>query len=259
VERRIALIGGIYSNHLALAVALDDIAARGIDEIYCLGDLGAFGPNPDKVIERLRDEGIPTLQGNYDNSIGYGLDDCQCGYTDPRDNHYAQLSYDYTLRKTSGPSREWLRSLPESIRFDLGGKRVLLCHGSPRQMNEFLWESTTPTHLLLKLCEEHGADLVAGTHTGLHWERTLPDGRRFVNAGVLGRPENDGTARVWYTILSEAEPEVAFVPLEYDHEALCREMHEEGLPEEFVRTIREGWWTTCLEILPAKERARGRY
>jgi len=45
----------------------------------------------------------------------------------------------------------------------------------------------------------------------------------------------------------------------YDHAALAREMREEGIPEEFVATIETGWWTTCLEILPAKERARGKW
>jgi hypothetical protein len=52
---------------------------------------------------------------------------------------------------------------------------------------------------------------------------------------------------------------VEHVPVRYDHEALAREMAREGICEEFVTTIRTGWWTTCLEILPGKERARGRY
>ena len=78
--------------------------------------------------------------------------------------------------------------------------------------------------------------------------------------GVIGRPENDGSTNVWYTILT-AEPalRVEFVPVHYDHEAVAREIEREGLPAEFAETIRTGWWTTCLENLPAKERARGKY
>jgi hypothetical protein len=45
----------------------------------------------------------------------------------------------------------------------------------------------------------------------------------------------------------------------YDFETQAREMEAEGLPAEFVETIRTGWWTTCLENLPAKERARGKF
>jgi len=55
------------------------------------------------------------------------------------------------------------------------------------------------------------------------------------------------------------EARAEFAPVRYDHEALAREIEAEGLPNEFAETIRTGWWTTCLENLPAKERARGRY
>ena len=57
----------------------------------------------------------------------------------------------------------------------------------------------------------------------------------------------------------DATLSVELLELPYDHEALAAEMREEGLPEEFVETILTGWWTTCLEIMPAKERARGPY
>ncbi len=144
---RVAVFGGVYSNHLALAAALRDVRRRGVDAVYCLGDLGAFGPHPDRVFPLLHEHGVQCLQGNYDNSIGHELPDCQCGYTDPRDNHFARLSYAYTLANTSPANRAWLRGLPMQRRLDLGHYRLLLCHGSPRKRNEFLWESTTPNSL----------------------------------------------------------------------------------------------------------------
>jgi diadenosine tetraphosphatase ApaH/serine/threonine PP2A family protein phosphatase len=259
--RRVALFGGLYSNHIALRAAIEDARARGAEALFCLGDLGAFGPHPDKVFPWLVDAGVETLRGNYDDSIARGLDDCQCGYTDPKDNFYARLSYRYTSAKTADRWKRWMGELPSEIRFRLGDRRVLLCHGSPRAMNEFLWESATPTHFLDRLCEKHDTDLIAATHTGIHWMRRWGPGRGFVNVGVLGRPENDGHTRVWYAILTARGGEVAveFVPLEYDYEALAGEMQAEGLPAEFIETIRTGWWTTCLEILPMKERRRGRF
>lgn len=259
---RIALFGGVYSNHLALAALLEDAPRRGVERIYCLGDLGAFGPHPDKVIPLLRDAQIPVVQGNYDNSVGNNLADCQCGYTDPKDNYFARLSYDYTFRNTSDENKAWMRDLPNELRLELNGLRVLLCHGSPRKMNEFLWESTTAAAFLERLCAHYAADVIVGTHTGLHWHRALPNGKHFVNCGAIGRPANDGRACVWYTILNvdaERTVEVEFIPLDYDHERLAFEMRAEQLPEEFVQTIETGWWTTCLEVLPMKERARGIY
>ena len=52
---------------------------------------------------------------------------------------------------------------------------------------------------------------------------------------------------------------MTFVPVHYDHEALALDMRAEGLPDAFVDTIRSGWWTSCLEVLPGKERAGGRW
>jgi predicted phosphodiesterase len=259
VAERIAVLGGIYSNYLALSAALADARRCGVDAIYCLGDLGAFGPHPDRVFPLLHEHGVLCIQGNYDNSIGNDLADCQCGYTDPRDNHFARISYAYTLANTSAENRAWMRALPPQRRIELGRHRLLLCHGSPRRTNEFLWESTTPTHFLEHLANAHQADVILTTHTGIKWQRPLSGGRRFVNVGVLGRPENDGHAHVWYALIeSNPEIEVAYRPIAYDHTRLAQEMLAENLPGEFIETILTGWWTTCLEILPAKERRRGR-
>lgn len=259
---RLACFGGIYSNYLALEAAIADARARGVDGVYCLGDLGAFGPYPDRVFPLLAEAGVKCLQGNYDDSIGNRLDDCQCGYTDPRDNHFAQISYDYTLANTSPANQAWLRQLPAMRKLELGPLRLLLCHGSPRKVNEFLWESTTSTAFLEYLLDRYEADVIAATHTGIKWQRTLGKNRAFVNVGVLGRPENDGTTDVWYTLLEynqETGLQIEFLPVDYDHVRLATEMRKEGLPEEFVETVMTGWWTTCLEILPSKERRRGRF
>ena len=47
--QRIAVFGGVYSNHHALRALLADAKRRGVDAVFCLGDLGAFGPNPDRI------------------------------------------------------------------------------------------------------------------------------------------------------------------------------------------------------------------
>ncbi|HEV8440679.1 MAG TPA: metallophosphoesterase family protein [Methylomirabilota bacterium] len=258
--RRIAVFGGVYSNWLALEALVTDTRGRDVDAVFCLGDMGGFGPHPDRVFPRLRTAGVLAIQGNYDQSLAGGRTDCGCGYTDPRDNHYARVSYEYTVRNTSFENTAWLGSLPSSRRVQLGPHRLLMCHGSPRLVNEFLWESTTPNGLIERLLRDHETDVILCTHTGIKWHRALAEDRHLVNAGVIGRPENDGTPRVWYTLLTAGPSlEVEFVPLAYDHERLAREMESEGLPPEFAETIRTGWWTTCLENLPSRERQRGRF
>jgi hypothetical protein len=125
-----------------------------------------------------------------------------------------------------------------------------------------------------RLCVEHNADVIVGTHSGIHWQRELPAGGRYINVGVLGRPENDGQTCVWYAIVrtgTDADPQsthqlnggvsvsVDFISVEYDHQRLAMEMRQESLPQEFIDTVLNGWWTTCLEILPSRERRAGQY
>lgn len=263
---RIAVFGGVYSNHLALAAVLADARAQGAEATFCLGDVGAFGPHPDLAVDLLRDAGVPTVRGNYDDSVGNALADCQCGYGDPRDNHFARLSYAYTLDHTSPSRRAWLRALPDALKVRLGDVRVRMDHGSPRRINEFLWESMTPEPFVRRLLAESDTDIALVTHTGLHWHRWLADapGRGVVNVGAIGRPANDGDTAVWYALLTAtsdpARPvDLAMRRVVYDHERLAAEMRAEALPEEFAATILTGWWTSCLEVLPALERSRSRF
>jgi len=232
-----------------------------VDGVFALGDFGAFGPHPDRTVELLRAANVPAIQGNYEESLSIGAEGCHCGYTDPRDNHFAQISYDYTRENTSGEHKRWMGTLPGHIRLTIGGRRVLLCHGSPRKINEFLWRSTTPEPFIRKLLRDFETDLMVCTHTGLHWSRLVEPGRGIVNCGALGRPANDGRTSVWLAIVEAGDDgvRVEHVPVAFDHPRLAGEMEAEGLPPQFVETIRAGWWTCCLEILPAKERAAGKY
>jgi predicted phosphodiesterase len=256
----LAAFGGVYANHLALGSVMDDIERRGADLMCCLGDVGGFGPHPDRAAAALRASGALCLRGNLDDSVGHARSDCGCGYGDPRDQRFSQISFDYTLAATSADHRAWMRDLPEQRDFETGGRRVVLCHGSPRRVNEFLWDSASSDAFLEWLCVTHEADVLLCTHTGLHWHRALPSGRHVINVGAIGRPANDGLTSVWYARVSLArEVAVEFRRVAYDHESLAREMEAEALPAEFIETIRTGWWTTCLENLPAKERLAGRY
>lgn len=258
---RVAILGGVYSNHRALAALLEDARRRGAEAVYCLGDLGGFGPSPDKVRPLVEQGGVRCVQGNYEQALAAGETDCNCGYTDPRDNHFAALSYRYTAERSSPGFKQWMGQLPGRRRIRLGSRELLLVHGSPRRVNEFLFRSTSPVCFLETLVEQERCAGFLCTHTGLPWHRRLPSGRDVVNVGVIGRPANDGRTEVWYGLLSAqgAELRVELLPLVYDHELLAAEMRAEGLPAAFVETIVTGWWTTCLEILPAKERAASRF
>ncbi len=257
---RIAAFGGVYSNPYALQALADDSRARGCDALYCLGDLGGFGAACDEVRPLLDELQVTTIAGNYDVAIGRGDDDCGCGYADERDNHFAQLMYDYTKANTSAGFAAWMAGLPRELRGEIGGVDVHMVHGSPLAINDFMWESLDDDELELRV-RASGARLLLCTHTGIAWQREVA-GTLIVNVGALGRPANDGRTEVSYAIVDLCDGEIAgveLVALAYDWRTQAASMRAAGLPEPFVETIETGWWTTCLEIVPPAERSRGRY
>jgi hypothetical protein len=155
---RIAVFGGAYGNHFALSALLEDASARGIEAVYCLGDLGGFGPSPEKIWPLLEQGGVLSIQGNYEQSLSSGAEDCNCGYTDPRDNHFADLSYRYTERNCSDAFKSWMGTLPSRRRVLVGERELLLVHGSPRRINEFMFESTSPVPYLELLLSQERCD-----------------------------------------------------------------------------------------------------
>ncbi|MEM6836113.1 MAG: metallophosphoesterase [Cyanobacteria bacterium P01_C01_bin.120] len=251
---RIALCGGPYSNFGAVAAFLETTAT--IDYRFCLGDVGGFGPFPNRTLEQLRQEQIICLQGNYDQAIGDGERDCGCGYTDPRDQEFAQISYDYTFAKTAPHHRQWLQTLPQLIWLRWRDRRFLLCHGSPDVVNEFVWESDTADQWIVDCLANAAVDGIFATHTGIPWLRTVANGF-WCNVGVLGRPAHEGRRHVYFAQLEfpawAAAPVPQIVPLPYDPLPVVAAMAAEGLPGEFQQALLTGVWTTCAAILPAAE------
>lgn len=256
---RIAVCGGPYANPYALSAFVADARSRGCEKLYCLGDLGGFGAELDALWPILTDAGITCIAGNYDVAIARADADCGCGYRDPRDNAFAQLIYDHTLAHTSRVFASWMGRLPTQRREKLADCDVHFVHGSPLALNDFWWESLPDDEHAARVAAS-GADVICCTHSGLPWVRRVA-GSLVVNVGVLGKPANDGTRNVWYAILDldAGQADATLVPLDYDWATHAASMRSAGLPEAFVETIETGWWTTCLEVLPPRERAAGRY
>jgi len=251
----VALCGGPYSNFAAVEAFL--AATAEIPNRFCLGDFGGLGPHPDRTLGLVRNSNLVCLKGNYDHAVGFDERDCGCGYIDARDREYAQIAYDYTAAHTSAHHKAWLRELPDRIELRWRGANVLLCHGSPDQVNEFVWESETGDATIDAWLARLGVHGICATHSGLPWIRTTARGF-WCNVGVLGRPPHDGTRRVGYALLDfEAggnAPLPKLVDLDYDAAPVAAAIRAEGLPEAFAQALELGVWTTCAAILPPAER-----
>jgi putative phosphoesterase len=230
---RVAVITDIHSNLAALEAALARIDRDGIDDVYCGGDLVGYGPRPNDVCSLISERGIPTIYGNYDWAIARDEEDCRCAYVTQHDREIGQLSVDWTLRHTDRISKAFMHDLPFDLRFELGGKRVRLVHGSPRKVNEYLFEDK-PAKTFERIATGADCDVLVFGHTHRPWVREY-GGVLFVNCGSVGKPK-DGDSRACFATLSArgGNPEVELVRVDYEADAVAAEMREVGLPEELA-------------------------
>jgi putative phosphoesterase len=235
---RVAVVTDIHANLLALETALQRIDADGIERVYCGGDLVGYGPRPNEVCGLMAERGIPTIYGNYDWAIARDEEDCGCAYVDGHDREIGQLSVDWTLAQTDRRSKDFMRGLPFDLRFELGGKRVRLVHGSPRKVNEYLFEDK-PAKTFERIAAGADCDVLVFGHTHKPWVHEY-GGVLFVNCGSVGKPK-DRDPRTAYAVLRSNGGDVAveIVRVGYDADAVATEMREAGLPDELARKLVE--------------------
>ena len=137
---RIVIFPDVHSNLPALEAVLADIDTAGVDARYVLGDLVGYAPWANEVLERLRAEQVPIVMGNYDDGTGFDRGECGCAYTNPVEKALGDEGFAWTKAHTSDANKAWLRLLTPEIRFEADGHRFLLVHGSPRRINEYLYE-----------------------------------------------------------------------------------------------------------------------
>lgn len=236
---KIAFLADVHSNLLGLAAVLQNIEAKGIKSVYCAGDLVGYGPNPNEVIELLRQKGVITVMGNYDDAIGNMRLICGCDYKDEKSMKLAERSMLYTKEHTSEENKKWLRELPQRVEFTDGGLKFLLVHGSPRQLNEYLFE-TTDEGYLNELLAENKCDVLVFGHTHLPYHKVLEKGHA-INVGTAGKPKH-GNPDVGYAIVEvgAGKMNVDFVQVPYEFEQTAKEIEKVGLPQEFAEIIRTG-------------------
>jgi putative phosphoesterase len=198
----IALFGDLHGNRLATEAVMADIDAHAPDRVICLGDLIGYGPFPNETIDLVRSRQIPSIMGNYDDGVGFDRDDCGCAYRDAGERERGQRSLVWSRQVVTGDRKAWLRTLEPEIRHTIHGVRVRIVHGSPRRMNEYLFEDRDPASLA-RIARSADCDVLVFGHTHVPWAREI-EGVRFINAGSVGKPK-DGDPRAGWVLLSIGE------------------------------------------------------
>jgi len=255
---KIALFSDIHANLPALEAFFTDIETKNPDAIYCLGDLVGYNIWPNEVINEIRKRGIPTIAGNYDFGIGRMSDECGCAYKTEPEKDMGKISISYTNSLVKSDERKYLRTLPAhlKIEFQLNEDKlnVLLVHGSPRKINEYLFEDRDEKSMM-RIMEQADADIMCFGHTHKPYHRILPTVitedvhyRHAINIGSVGKPK-DGNPQGCYVLLTINENssikdkdsiQSEFIRFDYDVEKAAKAVEDSPLPNEYAEMLRRG-------------------
>jgi len=249
----IAVFSDIHANLPALEACLADIDKRHPDAIYCLGDLVGYNIWPNEVIAEVRRRGIPTITGNYDFGIGRTSDECGCAYKTDEEKKMGKVSISFTNSIVGEEGRRYLRTLPAHIRveYQLNEDKLnlLLVHGSPRKINEYLFEDRDEKSML-RIMEGADADIMCFGHTHKPYHRVMEKDGRFrhaINIGSVGKPK-DGDPRGCYVMLTindgssivdKDSIQVEFIRFDYDIERAAKAVEDSPLPNGYADMLRK--------------------
>lgn len=256
---KIAFFSDIHANLPALEAFFADVEQKQPDALYCLGDLVGYNSWPNEVVQEIKKRNIPTITGNYDFGIGRMSNDCGCAYKTEAEKSNGQISISYTNERIGETERQYLRTLPAHIKleFQLNEDKlnILLVHGSPRRINEYLFEDREEKSLL-RIMKDADADIMLFGHTHKPYHRVIQETidtkttyRHAVNIGSVGKPK-DGDPRGGYVLLT-INPDssitrsdsitVEFIRFTYDVERAAKAVEDSPLPNEYADMLRRGY------------------
>ena len=256
---KIALFSDIHANLPAMEAMFKDMDEKNPDAVYCLGDLVGYNIWPNEIIREIRKRKIPTIAGNYDFGVGRSSGDCGCAYKTEDDKNMGNQSIALTNHLIGAEERNYLRTLPAHIQleYQLNSDRLflLMVHGSPRKINEYLFEDRDESSMI-RIMESSHADIMFFGHTHKPYHRIFEyetEGkiayRHAINLGSVGKPK-DGDPRGCYVMIhiseqsskfDKASIQVEFVRVAYDVEKAAKAVEDSVLPDAYADMLRKAY------------------
>ena len=252
---KIALFSDVHANLPALEAVLTDIDHRKPDLVYCLGDLVSYAPYPNEVIALIQQRKIPTIAGNHDEFIGLSPHGKEL-YTLTEGQSNGAISKAFTNQILSFEGRNYLKHLPRHFKMDFQFNdekfSFLMVHGSPRKINEYLFEDHDK-HDLLAMMESEKVAIMAFGHTHKPFHRILEGEHEgyyhAINLGSVGKPK-DGDNRACYVML-DITPEttmkipesikVEFIRVPYPVDKVAQQIEISPLPNVYADMLRKAY------------------
>jgi len=230
-----ALISDIHSNLEALEAVFDDIRSQGISEVYCLGDLVGYGPNPCECIDMVMQCKV-CLLGNHDQGALFDPEGFNSGAE--RAIFWTRMQLENGSGSAIERQKRWdfLGELPRNHQED----RFLFVHGSARNpLNEYVFpediynrRKLEKIFALIPRFSFQGHTHVPGVFTEqfqflspeeINYEFRLGEEKAMVNVGSVGQPR-DGNPKACYVVLEDNV--VRFRRVEYAIEKTIAKIYE---------------------------------
>jgi len=226
---RIGIIADIHGNSPGLSAVLTDMERLNIEHILIAGDFVGYYPYVNEVFSLLQSWDTTCVLGNHD---CYLLDRISI----PEDLRVS-CRLDYIERIISEKNMEWLSDLPVQRRFELGGLNWIMCHGSPWNIEEYIYPDSSDFERFAEL----ETDIVVMGHSHIPLVHRAGD-VLLINPGSCGQPR-DYNPFASYAVLETDIREVEIKRVPYDVKTICKRLAEEGYEQNLIdiltRTSRE--------------------
>lgn len=223
---RIAILADIHSNNRALSEVLRHARAAKVDQLIILGDIVGYYYEAKEVLDSLRPWPVIAIRGNHERWLGRAFKD---------ENVAQKYCYKFgsalkiALRTLSSEQIAWLTSLPDRATISIEDVKLELCHGSPRDMDEYVYPDADPN--LIEACLMPERDFVLTGHT--HYPMTVvAGGTCLLNPGSVGQARDVGGFASWCLFDSRTRA-LRYFRTAYDVMSLVKEVEamDSQLPE----------------------------
>ena len=220
------LIADVHSNAVALRAVLSALRGFSVERILHAGDIVGYNPYPDETIELFKKNNIISIAGNHDRALVTGD---TSGF-----NPYAKAALEWTRKAVLPDNSGYIKGLKNIESIIIDEKRIVLVHGSPFDIDEYVY----PEKVIPELLSAANADILVLGHTHIQFKKEYPEGI-IVNPGSVGQPR-DGNPRAAFAVLDTESGKIELERAAYDIEKVIEDMLAAHLPEKLALRLKIG-------------------
>jgi putative phosphoesterase len=222
----IGLIADVHSNAVALKAVISALEDAGAERLLHAGDIVGYNPYPNETIELFRRNNIISISGNHDRALVTGD---TSGF-----NPYAKAALEWTRNEVSPDNFAYIKGLKNIKSVTVDEKRIILVHGSPYDIDEYVYPEDASPGLL----SAANADILILGHTHIQFKKEYHEGI-IVNPGSVGQPR-DGNPKAAFAVLDTGSGKIELERISYDIEKVVEDMLAAHLPEKLALRLRIG-------------------